>query len=70
MLSCEVREAFKSTHFEEHLQTTASGGVLLKSLINIHRTKVASDKCSVKKVFLVVDGAVKVTCFYIDQHLL
>ena len=27
-------------------------------------------KCSVKKVFLVVDRAVKVTCFYIDQHLL
>ena len=25
--------------------------------------------CSVKKVFLVVDRAVKVTCFFIDQHL-
>ena len=33
-------------------------------------TNVASDKCSVKKIFLVVDRAVKVTCFYIDQHLL
>ena len=33
-------------------------------------TKVASDKCSVKKVFLVVDTAVQVTCFDIDQHLL
>ena len=27
-------------------------------------------KCSVKKVFQVVDRAVKVTCFYIEQHLL
>ena len=25
--SCEVCEAFKNTYFEEHLQTTASGGV-------------------------------------------
>ena len=32
--------------------------------------KVASDKCSVKKVLLVVDRAVKVARFYIDQHLL
>ena len=31
--------------------------------------KVASDKCSAKKLFLVVDRAVKVTCFYIDQQL-
>ena len=31
--------------------------------------KVASDTCSMKKVFLVVDRAVKVTC-YIDQRLL
>ena len=31
---------------------------------------VASDKCSVKTMFLVVDRAVKVTCFYIDQRLL
>ena len=29
-----------------------------------------SDKFSVKKIFLVVDRAVKVICFYIDQHLL
>ena len=33
-------------------------------------TNVASDKYSVKKIFLDVDRAVKVTCFYIDQHLL
>ena len=33
-------------------------------------TKVASDKCSVKKVSLLVDTAVKITCFYIDQYLL
>ena len=32
--------------------------------------KVASDKCSVKKVLLVVDRGGKVMCFYIDQHLL
>ena len=32
--------------------------------------KVASDKRSMKKVFLVVDRAVKVTCFYIDRQLL
>ena len=28
MLSCEVYETFKNTYFEEHLQTTAYGGVL------------------------------------------
>ena len=33
-------------------------------------TNVASNKCSVKKMPLVVDRAVKVTYFYIDQHLL
>ena len=43
---------------------------LFLKLCNIRRKKVASDKCSVKKVFLVVDRAVKVMCFYIDQHLL
>ena len=37
---------------------------------NIHRMKVASAMCYVKKVFLLIDRAVKVTCFYIDQHLL
>ena len=31
---------------------------------------IASDQCSVKKIFLVANRAVKVTCFYIDQHLL
>ena len=29
-----------------------------------------SNKFSVKNIFLVVDRVVKVTCFYIDQHLL
>ena len=33
-------------------------------------TNVARDKCSVKKIFLVVDRAAKETFFYIDQHLL
>ena len=28
VLSCEVCKTFKITYFEEHLQTTASGGVL------------------------------------------
>ena len=32
--------------------------------------KEASDKCYVKKLLVVVDIAVKVTCFYIDQNLL
>ena len=32
--------------------------------------KVVSDKCSVKKVFLVVDRTVKVTCFNINEHLM
>ena len=41
-----------------------------QNIHSIHRTKVTSDKCSVKKVFLMVDRAVKVTCFYTDQHLL
>ena len=27
VLSCEICEIFKNTFFEEHLQTTASGGV-------------------------------------------
>ena len=39
--------------------------VSLKTL----QTKVASEKFSEEKVFLVVDTAVKVRCFYIDQHL-
>ena len=67
MLSCEVCETFKNTYFEEHLRTTASGWGSLKKLFlklcNIHRTKVASDKCSVKKVFLKIARAVKVTFF-------
>ena len=28
LLSCEVWEPLKNTYFEEHLQATASGGVL------------------------------------------
>ena len=32
VLSCEVCKTFKNTYFEEYLQTTASGGVLLKCL--------------------------------------
>ena len=43
---------------------------LLLKICNIHRKKVASDKFSEEKVFLVVDIAAKVTTFYIDQHLL
>ena len=73
MLSWEVCETFNNTYFAKHLQRTASGGVLkicsLK-LCNIHRAKVASDTCSVKKELLMIDRAVKVTCFYIDQRLL
>ena len=34
-----------------------------EKFLNIHWTKVANGKCSVKKVFLVVDRAVKLTCF-------
>ena len=34
----------------------------------INRTKETSDKCSEKKLLLVVDRVVKVTCYYIDQH--
>ena len=42
---------------------------LLLKICYIRSAKVASDKCSVKKVFLMVVRAAKVTCFYIDQHL-
>ena len=41
---------------------------LLWKTFNIHLAKVTSDKCPVKKVFLMVDRAVKVTRFYIDQQ--
>ena len=41
-----------------------------EKLCNIHRTKVATDKCSVKKLFLVVDRAVKATCLNINQLFL
>ena len=74
MLSCEVWETFKNNYFEDHLQTTASEvfyekAVLKNFAIFIGRKQVMI-KCSVKKVFLVVDRAVKVTCFYIDHDLL
>ena len=40
MLSCEVCETFKNTYFEEHLQTTATGGVLEKAVLkDTHREK-------------------------------
>ena len=37
---------------------------------NIHWKKVASGQCFKKMVFLVVDRDMKLTCSYIDQHLL
>ena len=53
VLSCEVWVTFRNTYFEEHLQATASGGILWKScslkLRNIHRTKVASYKVFYEK---------------------
>ena len=76
VLLCEVCETSKNIYFEEHLQNDFFWWYSIKNLFlktyicNIHRTKVAGDKCSVKKMFLVVNRTVKVTCFYIDQHLL
>ena len=66
MLSCKVKE---------HPQTTASGGFYakpaLKNFVKFTLRKyLVSDKSSVEKMFLMVDRAVKVTYFYIDQHLL
>ena len=54
MLSCEICETFKN---DEHLQTTAFRGALscFQKLCNIQRTKVASDKGSVKKVLMVAE---------------
>ena len=56
-------------YFKKNTET-ATGGALQKScsekLRDIRRTKVAKGKCYVKKVFLVVDRAVKLTCSYID----
>ena len=43
--------------------------LFLKTLQYSHG-ECTSDKYSVKKIFLVVDRAVKVTCFYIDQNLM
>ena len=43
---------------------------VLKNFAIFIRRKQLVIKCSVKKMFLVVDRAVKVTCFYIEQHLL
>ena len=56
-----LRNIYKQLLLEVFYKETCS----LK-LCNIPKTKVASDKCSVKKLFLVVDRAVKVTCFDID----
>ena len=36
----------------------------------VYKNIVLKNLCSVKKVVLVVDRAVKMTCFYIEQHLL
>ena len=44
--------------------------LLLEFFYKIAVLKNFSDKFSVKNIFLVVDRVVKVTCFYIDQHLL
>ena len=41
-----------------------------KLFLKTSMTKVASGMGYVKKVFLVVDRAVKVTCFYNDQYFL
>ena len=43
---------------------------ILKNFCNIHWAKLASDTCSMKKAFLVVNRAVKDTCFYIGKRLL
>ena len=59
--------------FAKLLRTTILKNIYQRLLLEVSflkRTKVATDKCAVKYVFLVVDRAVKVTCFYIDQHLL
>ena len=72
MLSCEVCKTFKNTILKNNwkrLLLEVYKNYSLKLCI-IHRTKAASDTFSVKKVFLVVDRAVKVTCFYIDQLFL
>ena len=73
VLSCEVCETFRNTYFEENLQATASGGVPVKKLF-LKTLQYSQDESSdmyyVKKLFLVVHRAVKVTCFYNDQYLL
>ena len=40
--------------------------LFLKTLQYSSHDEEASDKCSVKKISLVVDRTAKVTCFYID----
>ena len=63
---CKVCETFKNTYFKEHLQTNAPGGFYKNAVLKnfaICTGQGANDKCSVKKEFLVVDRAVKVTCF-------
>ena len=77
MLPCEVSKTFKNTCFEVYLQKTVSGGVLQKNLflktIQYYYAIFTGRKkpviSSVKKLFLLVDRAVKVTCFYIEQNL-
>ena len=73
MISCEVYETFKNTYFEGHLQRLFLEVFFKKYALkncNVYRRKVVSNKCSVKKVFLEVDRAVKMTCFYIDKYIL
>ena len=50
MLSCEVWETFENTYFEEHLQMTASEGVLKNFVIFIGWA--ASDKVFCEKDLL------------------
>ena len=74
VISCEVCETFKNTYFKNIckrlLLEVFYKKAVPKNLAIFTGKKLVSDKCSVKKMFLVVDGAVKVTCSYIDQHLL
>ena len=71
-----LQHNFFHVKFTKFLRTSANGcfwrGSIKKLFLKtyyIHRTKVVSDKCSANKVFLVVDRVMKVSCFYIDQHL-
>ena len=74
VLSCEFSEISKNTFFHRTPLVAASGRCSMKNLFlktfQYSHDERTSDKCSVKKIFLVVDRAMKVTCFYIDQNLL